>query len=143
MLPDGRRIEVKTVGPHADQVRINGLDQLDPCGDPLTLTVVRAEVASPDARGAVSAPMLIAEVRSLLAAEPEAAAALETALSWLGWHEHASHDAVVLRVIGVEDYEVGPGFPRLTRETVPVGLIDADYVIALPGRGSTGSQEDT
>lgn len=143
VLPDGRRIEVKTVSPHADQVRINGLDQLDPCGGPLTLIAVRAEVASPDARGAVSAPMLIAEVRSLLAAEPEAAAAWETALNWLGWHEHASHDAIALRVVGVEDYEVGSGFPRLTRETVPVGVLDADYVIALPDRGSMGSQEET
>lgn len=143
VLPDGRRIEVKTVGPHADQVRINGLDQLDPCGDPLTLTVVRAEAATPDACGAVSAPALIGELRGLLAAEPEALAAFETALSGLGWHDHASHDAVALRIVDMEDHEVGPGFPRLTRGSVPAGLLDADYAVALPGRGAAGGKEGT
>lgn len=143
VLPDGRRIEVKTVGPHADRVRINGLDQLDPCGDPLTLTVVRAEAATPDARGAVSAPVLIAELRGLLAAEPEVLAAFEAALSGLGWHDHASHDAVALRVVGMEDHEVGPGFPRLMRGTVPAGVLDADYAVALPGRGAARGEEGT
>ena len=134
VLPDGRRIEVKTVGPHADQVRVNGLAQLDACGDPLTLLVVRAERAPPDARGAVSAPALILELRYLLTAEPEAIAAFDAALSGLGWHEHPSHDAVALRVVTIDGHEVGPGFPLLTRGTVPSGVLDADYEIALPGR---------
>lgn len=141
VLPDGRRIEAKMVGAHADQVRINGLDQLDPCGDPLTLTVVRAESATPDARGAVSAPALIAELRGLFDAEPEAVAAFEAALSGLGWHEHTSHDAVALRVVDMEDHEVGPSFPRLTRGTVPAGVLDADYAIALPSCGTARSEE--
>lgn len=141
VLPDGRRIEVKTVGPHAEQVRINGLDQLDPRGDPLTLTVVRADAATPDARGATSAPALIGELRALLAAEPEALLAFEAALSGLGWHDHASHDAVALRVLGMEDHEVGPGFPCLTRRTVPAGVLDADYAVALPGRGAARGEE--
>jgi hypothetical protein len=138
VLPDGRRIEVKTVGPHADQVRINGLAQLDACGDPLALVVVRGEGSPPDARGALSAPALIVELRGLLAAEPEALAAFEAALSGLGWHEHPSHDAVALRVVAIEDHEVGPDFALLTRATVPAGVLDADYVIALPGRGRAG-----
>ena len=143
VLPDGRRIEVKTVGPHARQVHINGLDQLDPCGDPLTLTVVKAEAATPDTRGAISAPALIGELRSLLAAEPETLVAFETALSGLGWHDHASHDAVALRVVGMEDHEVGSAFPRLTRGTVPAGVLDADYAVALPGRALAGGEEGT
>jgi len=140
VLPDGRRIEVKTVGPHADQVRINGLAQLDACGDPLILAVVRGEGSPPDARGAVSAPTLIVELRDLLAAEPEALAAFEAALSSLGWHEHPSHDAVALRVVEIEDHEVGPGFPVLTRGSVPAGVLDADYLIALPGRSRTDEE---
>lgn len=141
VLPDGRRIEVKTVGAHADQVRVNGLAQLDACGDPLALVVVRGEGSPPDARGAVSAPGLIVELRGLLTAEPEALAAFEAALNGLGWHEHPSHDAVALRVVAIEDHEVGPDFPRLTRVTVPAGVLDADYVIALTGRGRTGEEK--
>lgn len=137
VLPDGRRIEVKTVGPHADQVRVNGLAQLDGCGDPLTLMVVRAESSPPDALGAVSAPALILEVRDLFTAEPEAIAAFDAALSGLGWHEHPSHHAVALRIVAVDSHEVEPGFPLLTRSTVPSGVLDADYAIALPGRSQT------
>lgn len=140
VLPDGRRIEVKTVGPHADQVRVHGLAQLDPCGDRLTLVVVRGEGTPPDANRAVSAPNLIVELRGLLAAEPEVLAAFEAALSGLGWHEHPSHDAVALRVIAMDDHEVGPDFPRLTRGTVPAGVLDADYAIVLPGRGLAGEE---
>jgi hypothetical protein len=136
VLPDTHRVEVKTVGPHADQVRVNGLDQLDPCGDPLTLTVVRAEAATPDARGAVSAPALIAEIGNLLAVDPEAVAAFGIALNGMGWHEHPSHHAVALRLLGMEDHEVGDGFPCLTRATVPAGVLDADYAVGLPRRSS-------
>ncbi len=133
VLPDSRRLEVKTVGPHADQIHINGLAQLDPCGDPLTIIVVRGEAAAPDARGAESAPKLIAELRSLLAVEPEVVVAFDAALSGLGWHEHGSHEAVALRVIRIEDHEVKQGFPRLTRGMVLPGVVDADYAITLPG----------
>jgi hypothetical protein len=142
VLPDGRRIEVKTVGPHADQVRVHGLAQLDPCGDRLTLLVVRGERTPPGTRGAISAPNLILELRGLLAAEPEALIAFDAALSGLGWHEHASHDAVALRIIAVEDHEVGPDFPRLTRGMVPAGVLDADYAIALPSLSMTVSEEE-
>lgn len=140
VLPDGSRIEVKTVAPHADHVRVNGLAQLDAGGDPLTLVVVRGEGAPPDARGAISAPALIVELHSLLAAEPETLAAFEAALSGLGWHEHPSHDAVALRVVAIEDHEVGPAFPLLTRATVPAGVLDADYMIILPGRSRSGEE---
>lgn len=143
VLPDGRRIEVKTVGPYANQVHINGLDQLDSQGDSLTMTVVMAETAVPDVGSAVSAPALIAELRDLLATEPESLATFEVSLNGLGWHEHASHGAVALRFLGMDDYEVGPGFPRLTRGTVPTGVLDADYAIALPGRGTVRDEEGT
>ena len=142
VLPDGRCIEVKTVGPHADQVRVHGLAQLDASGDSLTLVVIRGEDVPPDARGAVSAPALIAELHGMLAAEPEVLASFVAALSGLGWHEHMSHYAVALRIVAVDDHDVGPNFPRLTRGTVPAGIIEADYSIALPGRGTIASEEE-
>jgi hypothetical protein len=143
VLPNGCRIEVKTVTPHADQVRVNGLAQLDPCGDPLTMVVVRGEGAPPAAPGAISAPVLISELRGLLAAELETLAAFEAALNGMGWHEHPLHEAVALRVVGIEDHEVGPGFPRLTRAMVPAGVLDADYAIALPSGAETGTEKRT
>ena len=134
ILPDGRRIEVKTTRAHADSVRINGLNQLDDCGDPLTLIVVRTEETVADAPRAVTAPGLIEHLRNLLADEPEALASLDAALANLRWHEHPSHSAVALRVISIEAHDVDAAFPRLTSGSVPAGILDADYVVALPGR---------
>lgn len=141
VLPDGHRLEVKTVRAHADQVHVNGLDQLDPCGDSLTLIVVRAEDARPEAPGAVTAPGLIGEIRDLMTGEPEALAAFEVALSGLCWHDHPSHGAVALRVVRMDDYNVGSGFPRLTKADVPAGVLDVDYLIALPGRRSAAEED--
>jgi hypothetical protein len=141
VLPEDRRIEVKTVGPYADQVRVSGLAQLDACGAPMTLVVVKGEAVPPNTRGAVSATALIAELRDLLAVDPESLTTFEAALSGLGWHEHASHEAIALRVVRVEDYEVGSGFPRLTRGTVPAGVLEVDYVIALPRHGAARTEE--
>jgi hypothetical protein len=132
VLPDNARIEVKTIGRQGDQVRINGLGQLDPGEDPLTLIIVRTEGVEPDARGAVTAPRLIADLDALLSVEPEAAALFRTTLGHLGWHEHSSHEAVALRLIGFEEHAVGNAFPRLTAATVPPGVIDVDYAIMLP-----------
>jgi hypothetical protein len=141
VFPNGDRIEVKTVGSYADQVRVNGLAQLDATGDSLALVVVRGEGVPPEASGAVSAPALIKELRGVLAAEPEALAAFEAALNALGWHDHPSHATVALRPLGIERYDVGPGFPRLTRTNVPAGVLDADYLIALPSRPAPRDEE--
>lgn len=142
LLPDGRHLEVKTATPHADRLHINGLAQLDAGNDPLSLVLVRGEIVSPASNGAVTAPALIKELHVLLSCEPELLIAFGAALSEVGWHEHESHDAVALRVVKIEDHEVGPDFPRLTRGTVPMGILGADYVIALPtpyaGRGEEG-----
>jgi hypothetical protein len=134
VLPSGERIEVKTVGPLADQATIHGLAQLDGAGDPLSLMVVRAEDVPPTAPGAVSAPALIKEMRELLAAEPEAQAEFDSAFVCIGWHDHPAHGNLALRVSGMEMHGVGPDFPHLTRANVPGGVLEADYLIALPPR---------
>lgn len=139
--PDGRRIEVKTTRAHAGQVRINGLHQLDGCGDPLALYVVRTEDSSPDAPRAMTAPRLIAHLLQLLEAEPQAVDAFEAALRALCWHDHQSHSDVALRLLSIERHDVGDGFPKLTKADVPSDLLDADYVIALPGRRAQGGDQ--
>lgn len=111
---------------------INGLSQLDPGEDPLTLVAVRTDAAEPEAPGAINAPQLIADLRVLLKGDPEAAAALQIALGNLGWYDHASHEALALQLIAYEEHPVGSAFPRLTAATVPPGVVDVDYAIVLP-----------
>jgi hypothetical protein len=132
LLPSGRRIEVKTIRHDAGAARINGLEQLDAQGDPLSLAIVRVQTTGPDAADAITAPMLIRRLRQRLLDDPDALVAFDAALGAVGWHEHASHDLVALRPMAIELHEVGPAFPRLLRGTVPSGIEDADYTITLP-----------
>lgn len=133
-LPDGRRVEVKTTRTHADTLRINGLDQLDAAGEQLSLVVVRTEETSPGLPNALSVPSLIEQIRGMLTAEPETVSTFNAALAAVHWHDHPAHHDVVLRVVRVDSYEVIEGFPKLTRAVVPNGIVDADYLIALPAQ---------
>ena len=135
-LPDGRRLEVKTVTRTAKEVRINGLEQLDSDAAPLTLVVVRVEMTGATAACAMTAPSLVADLRNRLLNEPEALAVLNERLAEVGWHEHPAHNEIVLRLCAVEEHAVDDQFPRLTVNTVPSGVHDASYLIALPAPGA-------
>ena len=73
--------------------------------------------------------------------EPEALAAFEVALSGLCWHDHPSHGAVALRRGQDGRLQRQLGFPRLTKADVPAGVLDVDYLIALPGRRSAAEED--
>jgi hypothetical protein len=132
MLQTGRRIEVKAVRRDARTVRINSLAQLDPGNDPLHLAIVRMEDTGPNADGAVTALLLVDRIKARVAADPEALASFGTSLAFAGWHDNPKHQAVVVRVLSIERYDIDQGFPRLTKAAVPEGIQDADYTIVLP-----------
>lgn len=138
ILPDGGRLEVKTIRAHADEVSITNLDQLDSLGDPLTLVAVRVENSQPGAAGAVTAPGLVSALRLLLTGHPQAEGLFDIALGQLRWHEHPSHHGLALRLMSIEPYPVGPTFPKLTRGSVPTGIVEASYRVLLPGRNASG-----
>ncbi len=132
LLPSGHRIEVKAARRDARTVRIHGLDQLDPGADTLDLAVVRMEETGAGATGAISAPMLVARIAERIAADPETLSIFSASLAFTGWREHPQHSELVVRVIAIDRYQVGPDFPRLTSAVVPQGIEDADYTIVLP-----------
>jgi hypothetical protein len=131
-LPTGRRIEVKAVRRDARTARINGIEQLDPGSDPLELAIVRLEDTGVSADGAVTVPVLVERIRNRLAGEPDSLATFSASLGFVGWHDDPRHHELVVRVIAIEWHEVGPDFPKLTPSSVPQGVEDADYIIALP-----------
>jgi hypothetical protein len=139
ILPDGARLEVKTIRAHADEVTITNLDQLDGLGDPLTLVTVRVENSQPGAAGAVTVPSLISALRLLLTGHSEAERLFDIALGQLRWHEHPSHLGLALRLLAIDPYPVVPAFPKLTRGNVPTGIVEASYRVLLPGRNASGS----
>lgn len=131
-LPDGPHFEVKSASPNATTVRINGLNQLDAGGSPLSLLVVRMQTTGLSAPGRLTAPDLIARLKRQVGQDPAALVAFDDALAALHWHEHPAHDAFAVHIVAVDRHEVDAGFPRLLAATAPLGVLDADYTIALP-----------
>ena len=117
----------------ATSVRINGLGQLDSGGDPLTLAVVRIQTTAKAAPGAVSASSLVERMRGEVATDADLRRTFDRALAALHWHDHPSHGEFALRILGIDAYDVDDGFPKLTAQSVPPGVLDANYTVALIG----------
>lgn len=130
-LPDGRKLEVKAVDRHVDQVLINGLAQLDGGADPLQLVVVRLEDTGITAEGAITAVRLVKRLRARLSEAPAALRTFEILLRFVGWVEPADVESAV-RLERIDRYNVDGGFPRLTPATVPAAITEATYRIMLP-----------
>lgn len=131
LLGDGRRIEVKAIDRDADTATVNGLAQLDPGPDELTLAVVRLQPTGPAADGALTPTRLVARLRETLASDHDATVMFEAALANFGWHEHPSHDELAFRVVSIDAYALQENFPRLTPDNVPPGVAEASYVVSL------------
>lgn len=131
-LPDGWKLEVKTLDRSADRVQINGLDQLDGGGDPLQLLIVRLEDTGIDAEGAITAAGLVGQLRVLLSQAPNALQTFEMLLRFVSWNDAADSETVAVRLTRIDRYDVDAGFPRLTPATVPPAVVEATYKIILP-----------
>ena len=132
-LPDGLKIEVKSLDSNANSVRINGLAQLDGGGDSLELRAVRLEETGLNADGALTASRLVARLRGGLIDAPAALQNFETLLRFVGWDDANETDAVVVRLNRIDHHKIDADFPRLTGATVPAGITNAEYTIVLPG----------
>jgi Putative PD-(D/E)XK family member, (DUF4420) len=132
LLPGGQRLEVKSIRPDTSTIQVNGLDQLDGSGDPLTLVVVRLLDAAKDAPDAATPSRLVERLSERLSVSPAAQSEFASRLAMAGWHESPAHDEIVVRQVGIDRYGVDENFPRLTRDMVPYGVNDATYTIALP-----------
>jgi hypothetical protein len=135
MLPDGSRIEVKAALPDARTVQINGLDQLAADPDSIMLVVARLDETAMGASDGFTASILVSRILRRLEHEPSAVETFAAALGLAGWTEHPDHATHCFRLVALERHLVVPGFPRLTRQTVPAGVENADYTILLPVNG--------
>jgi hypothetical protein len=131
-LPDGLKIEVKTLDRDANRVRINGLGQLDGGGDPLELRAVRLEETGLNADGALTASRLVARLREKLIDAPAALQNFENLIRFVGWDDTKETETTAVRLSRIDHYKIDAAFPRLTSATVPVGVTSAEYTIVLP-----------
>lgn len=135
LLPDGSRAETKTIAWQADSVRISSAAQLDLEAGPITLAVVRVQLVESTADGAITAPRLIAKLRVAFSQAINAARAFEDGLIAFGWHEHARHGEVAVRIVRIDAHTINDSFPRITASMMPTGVSNVGYDALLPRTG--------
>jgi hypothetical protein len=130
-------IEVKAIGPGTEGLSISSLQQLV-ANVPLSLRVITLRPASPAEQGAITLNSLAVRLEGSLAASPEALALFRGRLLEAGYVEDQHYDGIAFESLLTEDFEVTDSFPKLTPESVPVGISSAAYVVALEAVRSTG-----
>mgnify|MGYP000987272419 CR=1 FL=1 len=131
MMPDGLRIEAKTVRPDADAFRVNGLGQLDPGTDPMELHLFHLAETNLETEGAMTAAAIIDSLRRRLEREPLALNEFNSRLAAMSWHDHPRHEEYAVRIAGVHCYRVEDGFPRIVAAAVPIGIDEVNYLVEL------------
>lgn len=105
------------------------LDQLD---ESLVQSLYLAAVQFSLSASGLRLPQHIDAVRLLLDADQEAVAALEGKLLAAGYHQAlAPHYKQQFSYLLTSFYEVNGDFPRLTKRSIPAGVIDAQYRIEI------------
>lgn len=119
----GVAIEVKCLSGSQAQVAISSLDQLDHRAlRRLSLARVRL-VEDPEGETLAS---IVARLRNSIGSGE-----LERKLALAGWRDQdtARYEEYRFRLFGIDVFDVRDGFPALTRELAPEGVVDAIYRI--------------
>jgi hypothetical protein len=123
-------VEIKAVsGTERNAVRISSEDQLESMNDNLFLRLYRLSNL-PDANTARSLNKIVAAVENALA-DAEAVVAFHRKLAAQGYAPLPDYDEPSFVVSEVRTYLVGPGFPRLVRSQLPLGVAKVAYDLAL------------
>jgi hypothetical protein len=123
-------IEVKTtLSSTSFRASIGSLDQLDDSArQPLFLAGVRLV----QSHGGDSLPEGVDRMRDIVRGDAEAERLLVERLLAAGYRdEHAPRYARRFQVVGTRVLRIDPSFPRLTRGTVPRGIVRAKYDVDL------------
>lgn len=125
-----RTIEVKALGPGTDSISISSLEQLD-CAVPMHLVVLRMRQAATGEPNSVGLNSLVARIEGMIATYPEALNIFRERLLEARYVEHEYYDTVLFEAVSTHSYLVAEQFPRLVRDGVPTGIVNASYAIDI------------
>lgn len=123
-------VEVKAVGPGAENISISSLQQLE-APVPVRVNVYTMRPASLGEPGAIGLNSLVLRVEGLLAASPDALSVLKGRLLEGGYVESPHYDAMLFQPMANEEFPITNSSPRLTVASVPRGVTSASYTISL------------
>lgn len=123
-------VEVKAIGPDTQGVTISSLEQLD-CAVPLQVRVQTMRSASAGEANAVGLNSMVLRIEGELAALPDALALFRRKMLEAGYVDNPFYDRVLFELMKSESFAVTAEFPKLTRSSVPPGIVSANYAVAL------------
>ncbi len=122
-------VEVKTQATTADRrLRVSSEDQLDTSGSRIVICQQGLATCGDGELGATSLNGLVRELSLASGATPECRARLETRLDIAGWQDLPEYDDQWM-LVDRNYFEVGEGFPRITRADLRSGVEDVRYRI--------------
>jgi hypothetical protein len=123
-------IEVKAIGPGSEGVSISSLQQLV-SALPIRLNVQTMRSASAGEKGAIGLNELVPRIEGRLSTSPDALSLLKGKLLEAGYVEAPYYDTILFQVLATEEFPVTKGFPKLTPDLVPRGVVSATYALSL------------
>ena len=129
VLPD-LNIEVKTIFPGTTKVRIASLEQLETFNTRLLLAIMILAPAPDENEDCFTLRGLVRTVRTMIQ-DDEALADFEMRLAAIGYVDRDEYDQTRMRLQNIRFFEVLDGFPRITRNSVLIGIDSATYTVDL------------
>jgi len=125
-----RVLEVKAVGPGAATISISSLEQLD-CAVSIHLILATLRSATHGELGAIGLNALTTRIEGLIADSPAALKLFKERLLESRYIEHDFYDTVLFECMSIVSYAVTEDFPKLIRNMVPTGVVNASYSIEI------------
>ncbi|KWC70679.1 hypothetical protein WL55_12690 [Burkholderia cepacia] len=123
-------LEVKAIGPGAENVSISSLEQLD-CRLPMHLIIVTLRQAAPSDPAAIGLNNLIARIEGSIAGNADTLKIFKERLLEASYFEHEYYDSILFEPLSMLRYQITDEFPKLTPEMVPPGISSATYAISI------------
>lgn len=129
-------VEVKALYRSGVRILVSSLDQLSDAGVPLYLWSKVVDLAAAGDVGAVSAAVLVEQVRTAVSSKPLALERFEEALRSAGYVDGPEYEGRYLYLGDSACYAVRNEFPRIQRAEVATGVIDATYELRVGDLGA-------
>lgn len=127
---DSAWYEIKSIGFSSDMVTISSLQQLD-CSSDGYLVVYRIEKTAPESPDGLTLRQAAHSIMISLDDVPEAEELFTEKLNKAGYLDSEQYDRIHFLFRSCQKYLVDSSFPRLTPQSVPNGLVRAEYSLSL------------
>ncbi|SCZ19781.1 Putative PD-(D/E)XK family member [Pseudomonas sp. NFIX49] len=123
--------EVKTIRPDAERLMISSERQLDSADKNIQLMVVEIADVSSSSDGMFTLNIQVSKLRKKLSSCYEALLEFDNRLLIAGYVAREEYGSVFFKIRGLASFTIAEGFPHVSREMVPAGVVNICYEIEL------------